>query len=95
MNKYRVTYFFTNNSNIVTMVQSDLPIDEFVTDFNHKIQNKEYDFINLVGGEPYLAINKNNMAFYKIEKVKDGDGIKETIINEVLQKHKEIIGDDK
>ena len=33
MNKYRVTYFFTNNSNIVTMVQSDLPIDEFVTDF--------------------------------------------------------------
>ena len=69
MNKYLVTYYFTGNSNVVTTVESDLPIDEFIADFNHKIQNREYDFINLIGGEPYLTINKNNIILYKIEKV--------------------------
>lgn len=73
MNEYRVTYFFTSNSNVVTTVQSDLPIDEFVADFNHKIQNGKSDFVNLIGGKPYLTINKNNIIFYQIETLKDGD----------------------
>lgn len=73
MNKYRVTYYFTNNTNVVTVVQSDLPIDEFVADFNHITQDKKSDFINLIGGEPYLTINKNYLTFYKIETLKDGD----------------------
>lgn len=73
MNKYSVTYYFTSNSNVVTTVESDLPIDEFITDFNHKIQNREHDFINLIWGEPYLSINKNNVIFYKIRKIESDE----------------------
>lgn len=73
MNKYSVTYYFTSNSNVVTTVESDLPIDEFIADFNHKTQNREYDFINLIGVEPYLSINKNNVIFYKIRKVESDE----------------------
>lgn len=73
MNEYRVTYFFTNYTNVVSTVQSDLPIDEFVVDFNHTVQDQKSDFINLIGDEPYLTINKNHLTFYKIETLKGGD----------------------
>ncbi len=59
--------------------------NEFLMERENKLQAiemKEKKFIN------YLISLSNGYS-------KDGDGIKETIINKIMRKYKQIIGDDK
>ena len=67
MNTYHIVFWVSNTSNIETNVHHEFNLEKFTDWFNELVQNKEAQFINLVGDDKKIMINKNNVIFYTIE----------------------------
>ena len=67
MNRYRLTIYFPDKSNIVTTISSSLDIDEFASEVLQKFNVKDNTFISFIGDDIKYNINKNNILFYTIK----------------------------
>lgn len=91
MYSYHLIFYFSDKINFETTVDSDLEINEFVVDFNKKIQQANMKYINFLGN-PIITINMDNVLFYKIEETNktikttslyaDGVKVEEIVENE-------------
>lgn len=67
MKNYHITFYFSDKINFETNVASELELNEFILDFNNKIQIKDQRFINFIGDGKKVSINMDNVLFYVID----------------------------
>ncbi len=66
-NNYHITFYFSDNINFETNVTSELGLNDFIFDFNNKIQVQDQRFVNFIGDGKKASINMNNVLFYVID----------------------------
>lgn len=71
MNKYHIIFYFSNTLNFETNVKSELEINDFIIEFNNKIQNSHQNFVNFVGDGKKFTINMDNVLFYTVEEIEE------------------------
>ncbi len=64
---YHITFYFSDKINFETNVESELELNDFIIDFNNKIQIKEQRFVNFIGDRQKVMINIANVLFYTID----------------------------
>lgn len=64
---YHITFYFSDKINFETNIESELELNEFIIDFNRKIQIKEQRFVNFIGNGKKVMINMDNVLFYIID----------------------------
>ena len=72
MNKYHVVVYFSDKINFETYIDSQLDIKEFTNEVKEKFNTKDNIFINFIGDDIKLCVNKNNVLFYTIELTQTG-----------------------
>ena len=66
MNKYKIKFCYTDNTNVETYLDSELEMEDFITDFADKNHNKKFlVFVN----KGSIAINIDNVKYYTIDIV--------------------------
>lgn len=66
-NNYHITFYFSDKINFETNVASELELNDFIFDFNKKIQIKDQRFVNFIGDGKKVSINMDNVLFYTID----------------------------
>lgn len=66
MKNYHIIFYFSDKINLETNVTSELELNDFVLDFNKKIQIKDQRFVNFIGDGKKVSINMDNVLFYTI-----------------------------
>ena len=67
MKNYHITFYFSDKINFETNIASELPLNEFILDFNKKIQIKDQKFVKFIGDGKKVSINMENVLFYTID----------------------------
>lgn len=67
MNNYHITFYFSDKINFETNVTSELGLNDFIFDFNKKIQTQHQRFVNFIGDGKKVSINMDNVLFYTID----------------------------
>lgn len=67
MKNYHIIFYFSDKINFETNVASELELNDFVLDFNKKIQIKDQRFVNFIGDGKKVSINMDNVLFYTID----------------------------
>lgn len=67
MKNYHITFYFSDKINFETNVASELELNDFILDFNKKIQIKDQNFVNFIGDGKKVSINMDNVLFYTID----------------------------
>ena len=67
MKNYHITFYFSDKINFETYVASELELNDFILDFNKKIQIKDQNFVNFIGDGKKVSINMDNVLFYTID----------------------------
>lgn len=76
MNEYKITFKLRDTAEFTTYIDSVDEIKEFAEMFNEQFQDSRSQYVNFVGEEPYIMINKSNVLYYTIELENDKvDGI--------------------
>lgn len=66
MNKYKIKFYYTDNTNVETYLDSELEMEDFITDFADKNNNKKFlVFVN----KGSIAINIDNVKYFTIDIV--------------------------
>lgn len=68
MKNYHITFYFSDKVNFETFVPSELELNDFILDFNKKIQSQNTKFVNFIGdGTKKVSLNLDNVLFYVID----------------------------
>lgn len=67
MKNYHITLYFSDKINFETNIASELELNDFILDFNKKIQIKDQRFVNFIGDSKKVSINMDNVLFYTID----------------------------
>ena len=67
MNRYHVVFYFSDEINFETYIDSQLDINEFTDETGKKFNAKDNIFINFIGDDIKYCVNRNNVLFYTIE----------------------------
>lgn len=73
MNKYHVVVYFSDKINFETYIDSQLDTKEFTDEIKEKFNAKDNIFVNFIGDDTKLCVNRNNVLFYTIELVQTGE----------------------
>ena len=68
MKNYHITFYFSDKVNFETFVPSELELNDFVLEFNNKLQSQNTKFVNFIGDDiKKVSVNLDNVLFYVID----------------------------
>lgn len=67
MKIYHIIFYFSDKVNFETNIESELELNDFIYDFNKKIQMKDQRFVNFIGNGKKVMVNMDNVLFYTID----------------------------